>query len=1291
MSTRNPCRAINRKKVRTQPGSGGDLDGYELVGGGPEGLLSKPEQENRCQVLHVEPSGRRLNMQHLALEPLSPSSPEPGGQNLSLLPPGSCRLPPKRLATTAAQVPGLHLHRSNHLPLLAELLAQNMVQAPLSDPFAPEWVVIGNKGLEAWLVRSLAQRIGICAQVEFPFALGFLERAAASLEAAASGQHRPFGLEPPASGWSVDAITWAVLEMLPQLSEDPQHRAIFAPVRAWVAADDDRSWTGRRAYGLARRIAEVFDRVLVFRPELARAWSAGLPGPGLLPADLAWQPVLWHAVQLRLGPDACHLADRLSRLPGWLAAGPLPDDFPRRVNVFGLSTLAPVLLSAFADLSALIDVDLLLLSPSEGYWERVRRGRGLAESEEADAVPNLLLGAFGRLFRDFQEQLLELPQQLDDHTERSEIDLYIDPAKMGAPSALRALRSDAVRLEQGRHALPLLQIGPDGPVARDASLQVHACHGPTRQVEVLRDVLLGLLEDDPTLQPRDILVLAPEMESWAPLVAAVFDQGGEEAGPQGPPRIPVRIEDLSFRRTNPVATALLALLALVEGRMPASAVLDLLSLEPVRLAFGIDPDELPDVQALFERAGVRWGSDAAGRAAHDQPEDDAHTWRFGLERLALGVAMADDWCHFAGRVPLDDAEGGAVSLVGRALRFGAVILEEVERLSAPRPLSAWVAALLGTGDAPGTLDRLVAAPDRASWLVERTRREVEQVGIHGESAGVGLDLDLPTLRAHLEGRFEVAAPNPRTPGGAVAFAALRPMRGVPHRVICLLGMDEGAFPRSRPDLRFDPCNRSPRVGDRDPRDEDRAAFLEAVLAAQDHLVLLYSGRNPRSDAACPPCGPLAELLDIVDRSFEPLHWAGREQAPTACLTQHHPLQGFSPQAFTPVMLPPLGQVGLRAWSFDPGLEGAARQLARSSEGLRVAPVFLPLDEALPADPDAESGGPALALDSLAAFWKRPVRYLLENRVGLRLRDDAHAVPDREPLELHGLERWSVDQSLLEAADAGLEPALAQSVLLGRGALPLGLAGRRTIAQRADVVQRALDLESSLRGSRPGEAFNLDLALGGLRLVGRLEDCVQEPGPDGPWQRCVLRVVGRQTERRLLGPWLHLLAWTVATGGACCRVQVVFVADEPAVTSLGMPQGSPEERLAAASAELLRRIAGWKAGRVRPLPLYERCSHAFATAALKQVADADALLAPEAEEAREAAVKAASDSWCGNGSGRGLIEGADLLLQRVFGPVGARWSRRPWQRPDGGLDEAFARAALDHWLPILQAIQPVEAA
>jgi len=472
------------------------------------------------------------------------------------------------------------VHRSNRTECLVEALA-SFLAGPTGDPFAADAVVVHSKGLERYLQHELAQRLGVCANVAFPFPqqlLGQVQRAALG----------------DVLGWTRDALVWALLDALADRAT-LEHPAM-APLRAWLAVD---ALAGdRRRMELVHQLASMFERYAVYRPELVATWT----DPG---ADPGWEPVLWRAVARRVdGADPGATALRLEEA---LRAGHALPGVPGRVAFFSVGTLPPLTLRLVDALSACREVCLFLLSP----------GRTAGEHP--------LLSSLGKLARELGQGVLAQSPRV------------VDTFKAPDPSTvLGALQHDLLAGAAVRRPLP-----------DDPSIRLHACHGRARQVQVLRDELLWLLDTVPGLEPRDIVVMAPDIEVFAPLVHATFSDGAVDwhernrhAG--GLPRIPFRVADRGWHRQNAVAHLLLGVLDLVDSRRTASSLLDLAELPPVQAHFGFTPDDLPTLREWVVHAGVRWGADAEHRVGHGLPDDDAYTWRFGLDRLLLGQAMAAD-------------------------------------------------------------------------------------------------------------------------------------------------------------------------------------------------------------------------------------------------------------------------------------------------------------------------------------------------------------------------------------------------------------------------------------------------------------------------------------------------------------------------------------------------------------------------------------------------------------------------------------------------------------------------
>ena len=463
--------------------------------------------------------------------------------------------------------------------------------------------------------------------------------------------------------------------------------------------------------------------------------------------------------------------------------------------------------------------------------------------------------------------------------------------------------------------------------ADDRSVQVHRCHGPARQVQVLREVLLGLLEDDPGLEPRDILVMCPDIDNYAPLISAAFGLGDVVEGGHPAHRLRVQLADRSLSRTNPLLGVASQLLDVAGSRATASAVLDLAQSAPVRRRFGFVDDDLDTMADWVRESGVRWGFDAE----HRQPFGVRYlqnTWRFGLDRVLTGVAMSDDSQGWLGTaLPLDDVGSNGVELAGRFSEYADRLVAATDRLTGTRPLAEWLDGLaLGVAELTGV--------ERADqWQVGQVQRELARVAVDAGERGAS-PLRLTDVRAMLDDHLAGRPTRANFRAGSLTVCTMVPMRSVPHRVVCLLGLDDGVFPRQRSVDGDDVLARTPVTGERDVRSEDRQLLLDAIGAATDKLVVTYTGADPHSGQDRPPAVPLGELLDALDRTTEALVRSD--------IVVKHPLQGFDLRNVEP------GRLGTPTpFTFDPQMLAAATVTTRPR----------PARAAVPDEPADRAGGP----------------------------------------------------------------------------------------------------------------------------------------------------------------------------------------------------------------------------------------------------------------------------------------------------------------------------------------------
>ncbi len=930
---------------------------------------------------------------------------------------------------------GFYVHRSNRAELLADALCDVLAE-PQSDPFAREVVAIPSRGLERWVSMELAQRLGVCAHVDFPFPARFL----------ADRFDEVLDVGEVSERWRPDHLIFSVLGQVPRHLDDPA----FAPLAAYL----DGEPYGRKAWQLAQRIAGVFDRYITYRRDMLRAWDTP-------EQQDPWQPRLWRA--LRESMAAPHLGDAARAFVARLKA-PAPLDLPARLCLFGLSTLPPFYLELLRALGERSEVHLFVLQPSNRWFADTRPAKQALAAAASLGIddPALvhveqghpLLASLGRIGREFQDALTELDALDSEH--------FVAPAE---DSLLHRLQADVMHLRhRGRDPdTPRVQV----PVS-DTSITLHACHGPMRQVEVLRDQLRSLFESDPTLQPRDVVVMCPDVEGFAPLVRAAFDPvASDPDAPPGPApagAIPYRIADRSLRKDNGVAEVLLRVMDLVGGRVTANEVHDLLCMEPVCARFEILVDELDAVARWVRDSGVRWGLDAEHRAAHGQPAEAQNTWRFGLDRLLLGYAApAQGAALFAGVLPYDEIEGGDARLLGRFADFVEALTHTLQTLTGPVPIAAWCERLAEAAD------RLIDAKGDALFDHQAVRGVLKGLAERADAAGFEAPVPREVARNMIEGAFAEPAGSSGLSSGGVTFCALVPMRSIPFRVVALLGMDDAAFPRAEHRLGFDLMRSRRRPGDRSPRDDDRYLFLEAVLAARDRLLVLYTGW--KNNKAIAPAVPVGELFDVLEEGFLPED--GRLLVRQ--LRTRHPLQPFSPVLYGGPDRDPVRR--LQSWDAR-WLDGA-----KAVQGLhRVAAPPL-LRRPLPELPGVER---AVTLGDLMKFLESPVRWLLRRRLGLRFDEDELLLDDREPSQLSGVARWEVGNELLRLIlDEGVIET--RPLLQARGLLPAGAPGQLVHDdERARAVAIAEAVVARRRGGRLEDVV-VNVDFDGTRFSGQVSD------------------------------------------------------------------------------------------------------------------------------------------------------------------------------------------------------------
>jgi exodeoxyribonuclease V gamma subunit len=1056
----------------------------------------------------------------------------------------------------------LHLHRAERADGLVQALA-TLLADPLPDPFAPELVAVPTRGMERWLTQRLSSHLGtrpgradgVSANVAFPFPRRLVDEAVTAA----------CGIALDEDPWRPERATWPLLEVVEAHSGEPWLRRLTV----YLHGARDLPEEPRRARRLSsvRHLAELFDHYARQRPQMLHAWAEHRDADGSgrpLAPDMAWQAQLWRRLADRIAEP--HPAARLEEACTRLRADPALTSLPARLSLFGLTRLPASHLRVLRALAAHRDVHLYLLHPSPALWQQIAQAVHTPvlhrrDDTTIDLPAHRLLASWGTDTRELQ---LVLTSQ-EEHT------AHRHSVEHPTGTLLARLQAD-IRGDLAPPGAPLPGHEDERPLldAADRSVQVHACHGRARQVEVIRDAILHELEEDPSLEPRDVIVMCPDIETFAPLIQASFGAGdGEEPG-----TLRVRLADRSLRQTNPVLGVVAALLDLVGGRLTASQVLDLADREPVRRRFRWDDDDLTRIREWVTESGIRWGLDAAHRAPFKLSSLPSGTWSTGIDRVLLGATMTEEGQHlFGGALPLDDVESGSIELAGRLAEFVDRLRTALDALDRTMTIDAGAAALGQAADA------LTATSERDGWQRAELQRLLDDVvrdATVAESTAL-LPIAPPELRALLSARLQGRPTRANFRTGHLTICTLVPMRSVPHRVVCLLGLDDGVFPRKSPRDGDDLLLDDPWIGDRDPRTEDRQMLLDALMAATDRLIVTYTGNDERTNSVRPPAVPVGELLDVVDATVR------SDEAHVAAHTRvvvRHPLQPFDPRNFALGAL-----VAGRTWSFDPvTLEGArALTVPRAAPGPFLA-------GSLPAPQATE----VLEIEDLVRFVRHPVRAFLRQRLGVSVGDFSQELEDGMRVELDGLGKWGVGQRLLEARLAGVDRRTAKLAEIARGTLPPGVLGAPLVNE--EVMPIVDDLLTAAEGvfgdgASPGSLDVRVVLPDGRLLTGSI------PGVGDELLRAV--TYSRVAPKHRITAWVRLLALTAAHPQRPFHAATVGKGQGRGAVSVAHLRplaDDPLERRRVAMAQLVALVNLYDRGMREPAPLYCATSAAYAVAA-----------------------------------------------------------------------------------------------
>ncbi len=1028
---------------------------------------------------------------------------------------------------------------ANRLENLVEAMAGRLT-TPLAGTLKPETIVVQSAGMAKWISLKLALHHGVAANYRFPFPNAFIEEIFHAF--IPEYEKNPIFEE--------GVMVWRILDLLLQFKNQEQFRSI----RKYLGEGIDQN----RLYQMANRIARTFDQYLIFRPDMILQWEEG----NVRSPDDEWQAILWRNIPRKHG--SLHKAALRRQLISAMQNKPCRQEvLPERLSVFGISYLPPYHLDILVRLAAHMPVDYYYLNPTQEFWADIKSGReitrmvhkipgkGLDWKDELHLeTGNSLLASWGAQGRDFFRMMEDMPVEYDD--------LFIDVTR---DSLLHKVQDDIYRLREAQ--------GENGKKEKisdsDETIQIHACYSPLREVEALHDILLNLFEKDSSLAPEDVLVMTPDIETYAPCIEAVFEARE--------PKIPYSIADRSALASNTIASGLMSLLDIAGSRFKASDVLALLDNPAVSEKFDMTPENRELIHHWIDQTLIKWGIDEEHRTSFNLPAFGQNTWKHGLDRLLAGVVFDGRNPEiYAGILPYGEIESDQTEVLGRFLSLWEKLVELKIIVSSKHSLEEWCGILKTImTDFLSSFDEYRNEHNLINQVISRLFTEQEQ-------AGCGVSLDMSVIRSYVQTALERSGGGARFLAGGVSFCAMLPMRSIPFDVICLIGMNSDAYPRRESKTGFNVMENERRAGDRSLRNDDQYLFLESILSARKSLIITYVGLSQMDNSVMLPSVLVSDFTDYLDRNYS----IENSRFPSDGMLRNHPLHAFSPVYFTE---------GNALFSYSKSNYLSACAITEAKEGKKL---FLnaPL---VPVQPPEKT----ITIHKLMRFYMDPVRYFLELQIGLKLPDNLWAeTQDSEPFHIDGLSAYQIKKELIESRLKDWDDRMVLEKKRAQGTLPVGVAGDYLFNDvRIGAAALAQDITKYFK-SPALENLDVDFASGEYQICGAVDSLHKD-----------FRVSYRPAKMKMKD---FLNAWIIHV-----ILNAAGPEDYPKKSLLVGEDGAWRFEPVPNAADILQiLIQYYLLGHTKPLKLFARSSWAYASALWQK------------NKSMEAALDAAQTAWEG---------------------------------------------------------------
>lgn len=885
----------------------------------------------------------------------------------------------------------MHSYHSNRTEVLFRYYKENCFQH--AKPFQNRLVIVPSPSMKSWLMLQMASDpdLGIAMGVN----ILYLNQALQQLQPFDTQTLNEFEL-----AFAIEIEIRKLFSSWPSLSQERQ--ALWRPLFHYLKVDSIGKMTSkgeRRLVLLCSTLSSLFNQYGIYGGKVVEEWQD----------EEEWQKELWRILFEKNGWNYPYrsLKNAIKEDPN--------DSLKKNseIHLFALSFLPKIWFDYFAHLSEAIPTHIYLLSPCQAFWTDIlsdkqsqkllsrsqKKGASITQLQELELYlrdRNPLLANFGRLGK-------EMALHIEDSHAQSLQEFVLPKSVFNSPHYSAYLTSDLICTEDSKSLSMLQMVQADIVLLRnpeekiefenhDSSIQFHFSTDKLREIQNLHNTLLGIIQkhenENTPILPKEILVMAPNINEYAPYIDYVFKGGTDH--------LEAKIMDLSVPRKNAFIRSFLHLISLPFTRWDASHLLQLINSSPFQSRLELTKEETHWIQDWIKRIDVRWGIDAEHRdellktnhcSSGMLDKSEVGTWEEAFHRLLNGLIFSEEETASS---HIDATQGlllGKWIHAIRSLQSDLSPLQDGTELT----LTGWTCYL------KCLIDSYLKPEDKKeehillSYLEDFAKTEKKL------SSAL---FPFSTIKHHLENSLNRSSKTYNDNRlHAVSFCSLLPMRAIPSRVIAIIGMAEDSYPKKTQHVSLN-LLLSNKLADFSPTqtDYDRFLYLETLLSARDYFLLSYQGMADENDKEQGPSLLITELMNYLDNAC----CISGEKPSVKCF-YNHPALSFDPIYFN-------GNSHLRSFS-ETEFCLAKAFLSEKRNPLSFLSDF-PEDRELIEKEDSEISVDIKEIESVA---NNPLKAFLNKKMGVYIdKKENRIVKNEEDFYLNPLQKYMLKKNCLNS-------------------------------------------------------------------------------------------------------------------------------------------------------------------------------------------------------------------------------------------------------------------------------------